>query len=74
MDRITVNAKQMGGVPCIRGLRIPVATVVNMIASGMTPAQVVEELPPLELDDIAAALRFAADAVADREIPLRPTA
>ena len=60
------NPKQMGGVPCIRGLRIPVATVVGMIASGMTPGEVVDELPPLDLDDVAAALRFAADAVADR--------
>ncbi len=74
MDRITVNPKQMGGVPCIRGLRIPVATVVNMIANGMTPADVVAELPPLELEDVRAALRFAADTVADREILLRPTA
>ena len=74
VDRITVNPKQMGGVPCIRGLRIPVATVVNMVASGMTPAEVVEELPSLELDDVAAALRYAADAVADREIPLQPSA
>jgi len=74
VDRITINPKQMGGVPCIRGLRIPVATVVGMIASGMTPTEVVEELPPLELADVAAALRFAADAVADREIPLQPTA
>ena len=74
MDRITINPKQMGGVPCIRGLRIPVATVVGMIASGMTPDAVVEELPPLELADVAAALRFAADAVADREIPRQPTA
>ena len=74
MDRITINPKQMGGVPCIRGLRIPVATVVGMIASGMTPDEVVEELPPLEPADVAAALRFAADAVADREIPLQPTA
>ena len=74
MDRITINPKQMGGVPCIRGLRIPVATVVGMIVSGMTPTEVVEELPPLELADVAAALRFAADAVADREIPLQPTA
>ena len=74
VDRITVNLKQMGGVPCIRGLRIPVATVVNLVANGMTPSQVVEELPPLELEDVAAALRFAADAVADREIPLQPTA
>ncbi len=74
MDRITVNPRQMGGVPCIRGLRIPVATVVGMIADGMTPDEIVAELPPLELDDVSAALRFAADAVADREIPLQPTA
>jgi uncharacterized protein (DUF433 family) len=74
MDRITVNPRQMGGVPCIRGLRIPVATVVGMIADGMTPADIVAELPPLELDDVSATLRFAADAVADREIPLQPTA
>ncbi len=74
VDRITVNPKQMGGVPCIRGLRIPVATVVGMIANGMTPDEVVDELPPLELEDVAAALRFAADVVADREIPLQPIA
>jgi uncharacterized protein (DUF433 family) len=74
MDRITVDPKVMGGVPCIRGLRIPVATVVGLVASGYTWAEVVAELPPLELEDVAAALRFAADAVADREIPLRPTA
>jgi len=72
MDRITIDPTVMGGVPCLRGLRIPVATVVNMIAGGMTPADVVEELPPLELADVTAALRFAADAVADREIPLQP--
>lgn len=64
----------MGGVPCIRGLRIPVATIVGMVAGGMTADEVVNELPPLELADVAAALRFAADAVADREIPLQPTA
>jgi uncharacterized protein (DUF433 family) len=74
MDRITIDAAVMGGVPCLRGLRIPVATVVNMVAGGMTAQQIVDELPPLELDDVAAALRFAADAVADREIPLQPTA
>ena len=73
VDRITINPKQMGGEPCIRGLRIPVATVVGMIANGMTPDEMVDELPPLELDDVATALRFAADAVADREIPLQPT-
>ncbi|MGF1595447.1 MAG: DUF433 domain-containing protein [Acidimicrobiales bacterium] len=74
VDRITVNPKVMGGVPCIRGLRIPVATVVNMVAGGMTAQQIVDELPPLELDDVVAALRFAADAVSDREIPLPSSA
>ena len=64
----------MGGVPCIRGLRIPVATVVGMVANGMTPAEVVEELPPLEVEDVTAALRFAADSVADRQIPLQHSA
>ncbi len=74
VDRITIDPKVMGGVPCIRGLRIPVATVVGMIANEMTATDVVAELPPLELEDVAAALRYAADAVADREIPLQPTA
>lgn len=73
MDRITVNPKQMGGVPCIRGLRIPVATVVNMVAGGMSVEEIVAELPPLEPDDIAAALRFAADSVTGREILLQST-
>ncbi|WP_419924333.1 DUF433 domain-containing protein [Candidatus Poriferisocius sp.] len=74
MNRITVNPNQMGGVPCIRGLRIPVATVVNMIADGLTPSDIIAELPPLELEDVSAALRFAADTVSDREIPLQTTA
>ena len=74
MDRITVNPRQMGGVPCIRGLRIPAATLVGMVADGMTPDEIVAELAPLELNDVSAALRFAAGAVADREIPLQPTA
>jgi uncharacterized protein (DUF433 family) len=74
MDRITIDPAVMGGVPCLRGLRIPVATVVNMVAGGMSAQQIVDELPPLEIEDVGAALRFAADAVADREIPLQPTA
>ena len=74
MDRITVSPLQMGGVPCIRGLRIPVATVVGMIADDMTPDEIVAGLQPLELDDVSAALRFAADAVADRELPVHSTA
>jgi uncharacterized protein (DUF433 family) len=74
MQRITVNPRQMGGAPCIRGLRIPVATIVGMFADGMSADQIVTELPPLEHDDVVAALRYAADAVADREIPLEQTA
>lgn len=74
VDRITVNPKQMGGVPCIRRLRIPVATVVGMVADGLTVEQIVAELPPLEPEDVRAALRYAAETVADRELPLRTTA
>ncbi len=68
-ERITVDAEQMGGVPCIRGLRIPVATVVGMVADGMTFTQIVVAYPDLEEADIHEALRFAAEAVREREIP-----
>ncbi len=68
--RITVNPKQMGGVPCIRGLRIPVATVVGVVADGMSEAEVVEAYPDLEDEDIQEALRYAAVAVRERELPL----
>ena len=68
--RITTNPKQMAGVPCIRGLRIPVATVVAMIADGMTEAEVLRAYPDLESDDIHEALRYAAEAVQKRELPL----
>jgi uncharacterized protein (DUF433 family) len=68
--RITVRPDQMDGVPCIRGLRIPVATVVGMIAEGMTAADVVEAYPDLELADVQEALRYAAEAVRERELPL----
>ncbi len=68
--RMTVNAKQMGGVPCIRGLRIPVVTVVGMVAEGMTEEQILEAYPDLERDDIKEALQFAAEALRERELPL----
>jgi uncharacterized protein (DUF433 family) len=70
-ERITVEADKMSGQPCIRGLRIPVATVVAMVADGMTPDEIVEELPDLEVEDVAEALRYAAEAVKERELPLR---
>ncbi len=53
-DRITVNPHQMGGVPCARGLRIPVATMVGMIADGMTEDQILHDFPDLERKDIRA--------------------
>lgn len=68
--RITVNPKQMGGVPCIRGLRILVATVVGMVADGMKEAEIVEALADLDVDDVREALRYAAEAVRVRELPL----
>jgi uncharacterized protein (DUF433 family) len=68
--RITVRADQMGGVPCIRGLRIPVATVVGMVADGMTEAEILAALPDLEREDVAEALHYAAEAVRERELPL----
>ena len=68
--RITVNPKQMDGVACIRGARIPVATVVSMLADGMTDAEILEAYPDLEAEDIREALRFAAEAVRERELPL----
>lgn len=68
--RITVNPKQMGGVPCIRGLRVPVATVVGLVADGMSHADILQAYPDLDPDDIREALRYAAEAVRERELPL----
>jgi len=68
--RITVDARQLGGVPCIRGLRIPVATIVGMVAEGMTTPEILQAYPDLEDENIREALRFAADAVRERELPL----
>jgi uncharacterized protein (DUF433 family) len=62
----------MGGVPCLRGLRIPVATVVGMVADGMSAEQILKAYPDLTSDDIREALRYAAEAVREREIPLVP--
>jgi uncharacterized protein (DUF433 family) len=60
----------MGGVPCVRGLRIPVATVVEMVADGMSEDEILRAYPDLEREDIHEALRYAAAAVREREIPL----
>lgn len=73
-DRITVEPGKMNGQPCIRGLRIPVATVVAMVADGMTADEIVADLPDLENEDVAEALRYAAEAVSERQLPLRQPA
>ncbi len=62
----------MGGVPCIRGTRIPVATLVGMFAERMTAEEILAEFPQLTVEDIQDALHYAAAAVDEREIPLRP--
>jgi len=69
-SRITVEPGKMGGQPCVRGYRLPVATVVKLIASGLTPAQVLQEYPFLEAEDIREALEFAAWTTEDRFIEL----
>ncbi len=68
--RITVGADQMDGVPCIRGLRIPVATVVGMVADGLSQQEILDAYPDLEAEDIREALQYAAEAVRERELPL----
>jgi uncharacterized protein (DUF433 family) len=57
--RITINPEQMGGTPCIRGLRIPVATVLRMVSAGMTEGEILAEYPDLETGDGSEALRWA---------------
>ncbi len=69
-SRITVRTDQMAGEPCIRGLRIPVATVVGMVADGMPTVEILAAYPDLEPEDIRESLLFATEAVSERAIPL----
>lgn len=69
-ERINIRVDQLGGVPCIRGLRIPVATVVGMVADGMRTEEILAAYPDLEAADVEEALRYAAEAVQERELPL----
>jgi len=69
-DRITVDPAQLGGVPCIRGSRIAVATVVGLVAQGMSESEIVDEYPELEIEDVRQALVYAAAAVDERQLPL----
>ncbi len=69
--RITLDPAVMGGMPCIRGMRFPVASVVAMVADGMSSQDIVAEHPDLELEDVSEALKYAAEALRERELPLR---
>ncbi len=62
-ERITVNPQQCGGRPCIRGMRMRVSDVLELLADGMSPEQIIREHPDLELEDIQACLRFASQRV-----------
>ena len=73
-ERITLEHGKKGGQPCIRGLRIPVATAAAMVADGMTADEIVAELPDLEPEDVAEALRYAVEALRERQLPLRQPA
>jgi uncharacterized protein (DUF433 family) len=68
--RITTNPRQMGGVPCLRGLRIPVATIVALVAEGQATEDILALYPDLEPEDVREALLFAAEAVRERVLPL----
>ena len=69
-ERITVDPAQMGGVPCVRHLRIPIATVLRLLAGGLSEDQILSEYPDLQREDIRECLRFAAACAMEREIPL----
>ena len=70
IERVTVDPAQMGGVPCIRGLRVTVSMLLGQLAAGRTVEQVLVDYPYLEREDVTAALGYAAAIVNEREIPL----
>jgi uncharacterized protein (DUF433 family) len=73
-ERVSMDHRIMGGVPCIVGTRIPVATLVSMIAEGMTTDEIVTDFPQISRDDVREALQFAAETMREREMPLRASA
>jgi len=73
-SRIVADHRIMGGVPCIRGTRIPVGTVVGLFAQGQSVEAILADYPQLTVEDVRAALEFAAVAVSERQVPLRTPA
>ncbi len=74
VGRISVDHRIMGGVPCVAGTRIPVATVVGLVANGLAIDEIIADYPQLTADDVRACLEYAARAVDERELPVRLTA
>lgn len=72
--RIRCDPERMGGQPCIRHLRFPAASVVAMLAEGMSIGEILAEHPDLEAEDVSQALQYAALALRERGLPLRPSA
>jgi len=70
LDRIIIDHETMGGVPCIRGTRIPVSMILGRLAGGSTHEDILADYPQLSGEDIDAALRFAAATLDQREMPL----
>lgn len=70
LERITFDPRVMGGKPCIRGMRVTVGTIVGLIASGSTAAEILADYPYLEAEDIPAALSYAAWRAEEAELPL----
>ena len=69
-ERITVDPAQMGGVPCVRHLRLPVATILRMLAGGVTTPEILAEYPDLDAYDVRECLRFAAASAMERDLPI----
>ena len=73
-SRIVADHRIMGGVPCVRRTRVPVATIVGLVAQGRAVAEILGDYPALAADDVRAALEFAAIAVSEGQVPLRTSA
>ena len=74
LERISVDHRIMGGVPCVAGTRIPVSTIIGLVANGLTLEEILAEYPQLVAADIQACLQYAARAVDERELPVRLSA
>jgi uncharacterized protein (DUF433 family) len=69
-ERITINPGIMNGVPCIRNMRMPVSTILSLLAEGYTEEKILQEFSELEPEDIKAVLKFASDTLKTKEFPL----